>query len=100
MSINVRENNSQDHNFYKIFEISRAFLRKKQVLGGRKPREISKSYKNRGLESCSNIFFSLVSFKTLLMASLGAEIGQSLRSKSGLKISCIMLLLANLGENL
>ena len=70
MSINVRENNSQDHNFYKIFEISRAFLRKKQVLGGRKPREISKSYKNRGLESCSNIFFSLVSFKTLLVTSL------------------------------
>ena len=44
--------------FFPAFEISRSFLRAKQV--GKKGREISKPGKNRGLESCSNIFFPLV----------------------------------------
>ena len=38
------------------FEISRNFVRAIQV---KKKREISKPGKNRGLESCSNIFFPL-----------------------------------------
>ena len=50
------KNNFQDHDFFRVLKFPALFF----VLNKwEKGREISKAGKNRGLESCSNIFFPL-----------------------------------------